>query len=160
MPLVERAASPVVQRVGSVVLGDTGRAATASAVQGMTANMADYGMKTGWNGDAAGWWGSAGTSLVTGAGGSIASSKLGAAALSKLDMTPEVPAGWCPYLGAPNVTDARAAVTTTVDHFTSGVQSMINETIRPEGEGPAAGLRNGLFSGAEGPYKPVGAHAG
>ncbi len=160
VPLVERAASPIVQRVGSVVLGDTGRSAVASATQGMTSNMADYGVKTGWKGDPAGWAASAGTGIVTGAGGSVASSKLNALALAKLDITPDVPTGWRPHLSAPNVTDARAAVTAGIDHFTSGVQSMVNESVRPGGDGPVSGFQNGLLSGAEGPHKPIGSHAG
>ncbi|BDZ49532.1 hypothetical protein GCM10025867_17730 [Frondihabitans sucicola] len=153
-PIVTRAAAPAVQRVVAPILSSAGRAAISSGVSGATSNTLSYGLQDP-NRTTGGYVQAAASGFGVGTFFSGASSKLGSTVVSKLDITPRIPAGWGQHLQAPNVTRWNTVIGGTVNHGVGGMQAVVNEAIKPDGDMSRENLSStfvsGFIGGAEGP---------
>lgn len=174
VPALGRSSISWVARAGgSRVLGEAGRSAISSGVQNATSNMADYGVKTGWQGDAGGYLQAGGVGMATGAAFSAVSSasapKLGSMLASKLNLD-DVAGSTGRHAsleGVSTATQAASAVVSKgVDSAVGGFQSVVNEIARPGGDASKDNLSrtfwSGVIGGAEGPdvQSPTARHRG
>lgn len=164
VPAMARSSVNILARAGSSrVLGPAGQSAIPSAVQGAGSNAADYGVKTGWSGDAGGYFAAAGTGAATGAGFSAASSvlspKLGSALIQKMDLGKYFPSNVGPHIASSGLSagtqTANALATKAFDSVAGGLSSIVNESIRPGGDTSGDNIGRSFISdfidGAEGP---------
>ncbi|MEG8034953.1 RHS repeat-associated core domain-containing protein [Sphingomonas sp. LR61] len=174
VPALGRSSISWVARAGgSRVLGEAGRSAISSGVQNATSNMADYGVKTGWQGDAGGYLQAGGVGMATGTAFSAVSSasapKLGSMLASRLNLD-DVAGSTGRHAnleGVSTATQAASAVVSKgVDSAVGGFQSVVNEIARPGGDASGANLSrsfwSGVVGGAEGPdvHSPTARHRG
>ncbi|WP_159570373.1 DUF6531 domain-containing protein [Curtobacterium sp. 18060] len=174
VPALGRSSISWVARAGgSRVLGEAGRSAISSGVQNATSNMADYGVKTGWQGDAGGYLQAGGVGMATGTAFSAVSSasapKLGSMLASRLNLD-DVAGSTGRHAnleGVSTATQAASAVVSKgVDSAVGGFQSVVNEIARPGGDASGANLSrsfwSGVVGGAEGPdvHSPIARHRG
>ncbi|WP_144711368.1 DUF6531 domain-containing protein [Curtobacterium pusillum] len=171
VPALGRSAVGWMAKVGgSRILGKAGQSAISSGLQTAGSNVADYGVKTGWKGDAAGYWRAAGVGTATGVGfsalSSAASPKVGGWVASKLNLD-----GGGAHVDVDRISTAvqsvRFVVSKGVDSIGGGLGSMANEAARPGGDPYSADnmtrtFWSGFIGGGEGPdvHSPTAAHRG
>jgi len=173
VPALGRSSISWVARAGgSRVLGEAGRSAISSGVQNATSNMADYGVKTGWQGDAGGYLQAGGVGMATGTAFSGLSSayapKIGSVVAKKLELD-ELAASAGRHADPAAVSTASRTVSAIVakgaDSLAGVGQSLVNEVARPggdvQGDNFGRTLLSGAIGGAEGPDVRVpAAHRG
>jgi len=173
VPALGRSSISWVARAGgSRVLGEAGRSAISSGVQNATSNMADYGVKTGWQGDAGGYLQAGGVGMATGTAFSGLSSayapKIGSVVAKKLELD-ELAASAGRHADPAAVSTASRTVSAIVakgaDSLAGVGQSLLNEVARPggdvQGDNFGRTLLSGAIGGAEGPDVRVpAAHRG
>ncbi|MCE0456783.1 DUF6531 domain-containing protein [Curtobacterium flaccumfaciens] len=153
-----------IRQASSTVLSKGGQSAIAGAVQGAGTNVAAYGVKTGWQGDAGGYWQAAGVGAGTGAGFSAASSaiapKIGSWVVGKIGITPDWSTGGRHVLTAapavaPNIQAWNTVSTRVLDSVGGGVRNVVNEYARPGNDvtpdNIARTFWSGVVGGAQGP---------